>query len=145
MATIASLVALFQAHVATCIYLHTFYKPAVTLPQIKMSKIDLISQQWMEISGKKWSVGGIIKQQNYMEIAESVLLSLYMRNNEKVQCPSHPWAPDWVVLNIQHLKVLGPMILKDQKNITTLKWSKRLPHESTFAQPKVVLDLYRLL
>jgi hypothetical protein len=35
-----------------------------------------------------------------------------------------PLAPAWTVLNFQYLKVLDSMIPKDQKNITTLKWSK---------------------
>jgi hypothetical protein len=35
-----------------------------------------------------------------------VWLSLYTRDNEKVQHPLHPLAPAWAVLNSQHLKVL---------------------------------------
>jgi hypothetical protein len=46
-----------------------------------------------------------------------------MRDNEYVQHPSRPLAPAWAALNSQHLIVLASMIPKDQKNITTLKWS----------------------
>jgi hypothetical protein len=55
-----------------------------------------------------------------MKIAESVWLSLYRRDNEKVQHPSRPLAPAWAVINSQRLKDLDSMIPKDQKN--TLKW-----------------------
>jgi hypothetical protein len=58
-----------------------------------------------------------------MKIADSVWLNLYMRDNEKVQHPSRPQAPVWVVLSSQHLIVLASMIPKDQKNITTLNWT----------------------
>jgi hypothetical protein len=54
-----------------------------------------------------------------MKIADLVLLSLYMRDNEKVQPPSHPLAPAWAVLNSQHVSA-DSVIPKDQKNIKTL-------------------------
>jgi hypothetical protein len=60
---------------------------------------------------------------NYKRITDSVWLSLYMRDNEYVQHPSRPLAPAWAVLKSQHLMVLASIIPKDQKNITTLKWS----------------------
>jgi hypothetical protein len=55
------------------------------------------------------------------ENCASIWLNLYMRDNEYVQQPSRSLA----VLNPQHLKVLVSMILKDQKNITSLNWSTR--------------------
>jgi hypothetical protein len=45
-----------------------------------------------------------------MDIAGSISLSLYIRDKEKEQHPSHPLAPVWAVLNYQHLKVLDSMI-----------------------------------
>jgi hypothetical protein len=50
----------------------------------------------------------------YMKIAELVWLSLYMRDNEKVQHPSRPLAPAWAVLNSQHLIVLASIVSKDE-------------------------------
>jgi hypothetical protein len=55
-----------------------------------------------------------------MKIADSVWLSLYMRDNE--QHPSRPIAPGWAVLNSQHLLVLASMILKDQEKNSTVKY-----------------------
>jgi hypothetical protein len=49
-----------------------------------------------------------------------------MRDNEYVQHPLRPLPLAWAVLNSQHLIVLASMIPKDQKNITTLKWSTGL-------------------
>jgi hypothetical protein len=54
-------------------------------------------------------------------------LSLYMKDNEYVQHSSRPQAPSWAALNSQHLLVLASMIPKDQKNITSLKWSTGQP------------------
>jgi hypothetical protein len=73
-------------------------------------------------------------KQNYKQTAESVWLSLYMRNNEYLQHPSSPLAPARAVLSSQQLIVLESMIPNDQKNITTLKWSTdnflQLPHST---------------
>jgi hypothetical protein len=56
-----------------------------------------------------------------MKIADSVWLSLYMWDNEKVKLSSRALAPAWAILNFQlNLKMLELIILKDLKNITTL-------------------------
>jgi hypothetical protein len=47
-----------------------------------------------------------------MKFADSVWLSQYMRDNKKVQYPLSPLAPAWVVLNLQHFKVLEVFFFK---------------------------------
>jgi hypothetical protein len=75
-------------------------------------------QSWNKVIPRKHK-----SKQNYMKIADSVWLSLYMRDNEIMQHPTRLLAPAWAVFNYQHLIVLASMIPKDQKNITTLKGS----------------------
>ena len=56
------------------------------------------------------------KSQN-MKTADSVLLSLFMRDNENVQHPSRPLASAWAVLSSKYMKILESLIPKDQKKI----------------------------
>jgi hypothetical protein len=44
-----------------------------------------------------------------------------MKDNEKLQHPQHPGSILERYSNSQHLKVLDSIILKDRKNITSLK------------------------
>jgi hypothetical protein len=64
-------------------------------------KPDVVMYKYLE---KRWSIGSFKKQQNYMKIAHSVWMSLYMRDNEKVLHSSCPLAPACGVLNAQHLR-----------------------------------------
>jgi hypothetical protein len=63
-----------------------------------------------------------LSQQNYMKIADSVWLTLYMRDNEQVQHPSRPLALAWYVLKLQTINVLESMI-RIKSNLYIVKYS----------------------